>query len=59
MRLYAMYSLNKIILAIMVISFLASTATSGWIMHTVLAKISGEIAVTSNLTNSVLKLLTY
>ena len=42
MRLYAMYSLNKIVLAVMVISFLASTATSGWIMHSVLAKISGE-----------------
>ncbi|KAJ2912592.1 hypothetical protein MD484_g7815, partial [Candolleomyces efflorescens] len=37
-----MYSLNKIVLAIMVISFLASTATSGWIMHSVLAKISAK-----------------
>ncbi|RXW14853.1 hypothetical protein EST38_g11004 [Candolleomyces aberdarensis] len=37
-----MYSLNKIVLAVMVVSFLASTATSGWIMHSVLAQISAK-----------------
>ncbi|TFK22997.1 hypothetical protein FA15DRAFT_670925 [Coprinopsis marcescibilis] len=40
MRLYAMYSLNKAVLALMIVSFVASTATSGWIMHTVLAGIT-------------------
>lgn len=48
MRLYAMYSLNKAVLALMVVSFVASTVTSGWIMHTILGKIT---ATTVNIPN--------
>ena len=41
MRLYAMYSLNKAVLVIMVLAFLGSTATSGYVMYSVISKITG------------------
>ncbi|KAF9041547.1 hypothetical protein BJ165DRAFT_1406462 [Panaeolus papilionaceus] len=36
MRLYALYSLNKKVLAIMLSSFVVSTAVAAWIMHSAL-----------------------
>ncbi|KAH9478051.1 hypothetical protein JR316_0010288 [Psilocybe cubensis] len=39
-RLYALYSLNKKILALMLVVFIASTATSAWIMGTALSSVT-------------------
>ncbi|KAF8157218.1 hypothetical protein B0H34DRAFT_712762 [Crassisporium funariophilum] len=42
MRLYALYSLNKKILALMLISYVVSSAIAGWIMGTVLSSITAS-----------------
>ncbi|PPQ68733.1 hypothetical protein CVT24_007560 [Panaeolus cyanescens] len=42
MRLYALYSLNKKVLAVMVIGFAASVITSSWVLHSVLDNIVGN-----------------
>ncbi|KAJ3537703.1 hypothetical protein NMY22_g5483 [Coprinellus aureogranulatus] len=39
MRIYAMYSLNKTVLAVMICGFLSSIGTTTWILYTVLSKI--------------------
>ncbi|KAF9041546.1 hypothetical protein BJ165DRAFT_1489694, partial [Panaeolus papilionaceus] len=39
MRIYALYSLNKKVLAVMMIGFAASVLTSSWVLHSVLDKV--------------------
>lgn len=41
MRLYALYSLNKKLLAAVISSFVISLSVSGYILFTILSKISG------------------
>jgi len=49
MRIYALYSLDKRILALMVVCFLGSIGTSAWVMGSVLSKIH---ATASHLTSN-------
>lgn len=39
MRVYAMYSLNKTVLVVLVTTFFASTGVAAWVMQSVLSKI--------------------
>jgi len=43
MRLYALFSLNKKILALLISFFLITTATAGWIMGSVLSTLKGAV----------------
>ncbi|KAJ3537705.1 hypothetical protein NMY22_g5485 [Coprinellus aureogranulatus] len=43
-----MYSLNKIVLTIMALAFLGSTATSGYVMHSVISKITATAITIPN-----------
>lgn len=51
MRLYAMYSLNKKVLAFMIASFIFSSASSGAVMGTVLSRVTGSHLTSSYLLN--------
>ena len=42
MRLYALYSLNKKILALMLSCWIVCLGISAYVMYTVLAKLTGE-----------------
>lgn len=42
MRIYALYSLSKRVLALMLIGFVTSVITSSWVVHSVLDNVTGK-----------------
>ncbi|KAF9041395.1 hypothetical protein BJ165DRAFT_282735 [Panaeolus papilionaceus] len=48
MRIYALYSLSKRVLALMLIGFVTSVITSSWVVHSVLDNVTASAAIIPN-----------